>query len=207
MTSPASAPATASGERPGVTASLAPMGVRWQRLLAEASRFLAVGGVATLVAFILFNTLVHGFNMGETALLHDHVMIAYVVANTVGMAISYRGTRSWAFRDRPPRQADGGRLAFVAINLVTMLLPIGCLWISRDLLGLDDPLSDNIAANVIGLFLGLVARFYLYRTLVFRRPLHLPHLSLPHHAEQADQGPVSDSRGRSTIDRVPPPAL
>ncbi len=183
------------------------MGVRWQRLLTEAGRFVAVGGAATLVALILFNTLVHGLNMGRAALLHDHVILAYVIANTVGMAISYRGTRSWAFRDRPPRQADGGRVAFVAINMVTMLLPIGCLWISRNLLGLDDPWSDNVSANVIGLFLGLVARFYLYRTLVFRRPIHLPHLHLPHPGATDHEGPVSDSTDRSMPDRVPPPVL
>ncbi len=156
------------------------MGPRWRRITAEASRFLAVGGAATAVALILFNLLVHGFNPSSRALMADHVMWAYVIANTVGMVISYRGSRGWAFKDRPPRQADGGRLAYVVINVVTMSLPIGCLYISRNLLGLDDPLSDNISANVIGLFLGLVARFYLFRRFVFRRPLHVPHLTMPH---------------------------
>ncbi|GAB3780158.1 GtrA family protein [Nocardioides ungokensis] len=166
------------------------MGSRWQRLFAEAGRFLAVGGVATLVALILFNFLVHGFTTGHRAPLADHVILAYVLANTVGMVVSYRGSRNWAFRDRPPRHADGGRAAFVAINLATMSLPIGCLWISRNMLGLDDPYSDNISANVIGLFMGLVARFYLFRTFVFRRPVHLPHLALQLHGSEPYQPPV-----------------
>jgi len=34
-------------------------------------------------------------------------------------------------------------------------------------MGLDDPLSDNISANVIGLALGNAARFVLTRQLVF----------------------------------------
>ncbi|MGZ4465704.1 MAG: GtrA family protein [Nocardioides sp.] len=191
------------------------MGERWQRLLAEVGRFLAVGGVATAVAFVLFNLLVHGFNTGHHALLADHVIVAYIVANTVGMVISYRGSRSWAFRDRPPRQADGGRLAYVVINVATMALPVGCLWISRNVLGLDDPFSDNIAANVIGLFLGLVARFYLFRTFVFRRPVHLPHLSLPLHPHPAphepfdtpaDGLPLSESTDPSRSGPARPPA-
>jgi putative flippase GtrA len=186
------------------------MGNRWQRFLAEVSRFLAVGGLATLVALFLFNLLVHGFNTAHRAPLADHAIPAYVLANTVGMVISYRGTRSWAFRDRPPRQADGGRVAFLLINLATMTLPIGCLLISRQVLGLDDPISDNISANVIGLFLGLVARFYLFRTFVFRRPVHLPHLSLPLHPavpphEPSDE-PVSEPTDRSTSGRARPPA-
>src|SRR3954451_11176084 len=152
------------------------MGSRWHRVLTEASRFLAVGGVATIVAFVIFNFLVHGFNTTHRAVLDGHPYLGYVIANTVGMVISYRGSRTWVFKDRPPRAADGGRTAFILINLATMLLPIGCLWVSRNVLGLDDPWSDNLSANVVGLFLGLVARFYLFRTLVFQRPVHLPDL-------------------------------
>lgn len=146
------------------------MGSRWQRLLAEVSKFLAVGGVATLVALVLFNFLVHGFSRSYRPLMADHAIAAYVVANTVGMLVSYHGTRSWAFRNRPPVHADGGRTAYVVINLVTMALPVGCLWFSRHVLGLADPVSDNLSANVIGLALGTASRFYLYRTWVFRHP-------------------------------------
>lgn len=183
------------------------MGSRWQRVVAEAGRFLAVGGVATLVALVIFNALVHGFNTDHRPLLADHVIWAYVIANTVGMAISYRGARNWAFRDRPPRHADGGRTAYVVINVATMALPIGCLAISRNVLGLDDPYSDNISANVIGLFLGLIARFYLFRTVVFRRPVHLahlPHVVVPHLAHPEDDRPeapeaqVNEPTGSST---------
>lgn len=171
MTLPHGSPAAG-----GAFVSLSGMGDRWRRLFSEVYRFLAVGGVATVVAFLIFNLLVHGFNTAHKALLDDQPYLAYLIANSVGMVVSYRGSRQWVFKDRPPRAADGGRTAFIAINLMTMLLPIGCLWVSRHALGLDDPVSDNVAANVIGLFLGLVARFYLFRTLVFRRPVHLPDL-------------------------------
>lgn len=152
------------------------MAGRWQRVFTEAYRFLAVGGLATFVAVLLFNFLVHGFHTGWDAPLAGQPYLAFVIANLVGMAVSYRGSRSWVFKDRPPRTADGGRLLFVVINLATMLIPIACLWISRNVLGLDDPYSDNVAANVIGLFLGMVARFYLFRTLVFQKPVHLADL-------------------------------
>ncbi len=85
------------------------MSHRWRRVLTEAYRFLAVGGLATIVAFVLFNLLVHGFRIGYDAPLSGHPYLAYVIANVVGMAVSYRGSRSWVFKDRPPRTADGGR--------------------------------------------------------------------------------------------------
>jgi putative flippase GtrA len=146
------------------------MGPRWHRLAAEISKFLAVGGVATLVSLVLFNFLVHGFSTAYRPLMADHPIAAFVIANLVGMVVSYHGTRSWAFQNREPVHADGGRTAYLAINLATMLIPIACLWFTRHVLNLADPFSDNLSANVIGLGLGTAARFYLYRTWVFRHP-------------------------------------
>jgi putative flippase GtrA len=146
------------------------MGERWERFAGEVGRFLAVGLVATIVALILFNFLVHGFNTADFALLNDQPELAYLIASAVGMAISFRGTKDWAFRERPTSHPDGGVLAFVVINVATMLIPMTCLWISRNLIGVDDPFSDNISANVVGLLLANAARFFLFRSFVFRHP-------------------------------------
>ena len=140
---------------------------RGRRLAGEIGRYLAVGLAATLVSVILFNGLVHGFNTAAVAPLNGHPILGYVLANLVGTAISYRGTRWWAFRHRSTTHLDGGRTAFVGISVATMAIPMACLWFSRNVLGLDDPLSDNISANVIGLALGNAARFVLTRQYVF----------------------------------------
>ncbi len=161
------------------------MGQRWQRFAAEVTRFLAVGLVATAVALVLFNFLVHGFFFDGFAPLNASPEMAYVLANCVGMLISYRGTKSFAFKHREARHSDGGFTAFVVINLATMLIPITCLWISRNGFGLDDPVSDNISANVIGLGMANAARFFLFRTLVFRRPLLAEHEE-PEHLQAVD---------------------
>lgn len=194
------------------------MSDRSRRFLTEVGRFLAVGGAATIVALLIFNLLVHGFSTHGQAVLKDQPILAYVIANTIGMAISYYGSRHWAFRERPPVTSDGGLTSFVAINVLTMLIPIACLVISRDVLGLDDPVSDNISANVIGLVLGLCARFALFRAYVFKRPISIVEIyDEPGLVElsdielwEADLGPISDSAfpttGRSTGARVQPPS-
>lgn len=145
------------------------MGERWHRFAEELSRFLAVGLMATIVALLIFNFLVHGFNTGGWAPMNDQPELAYFLANCVGMVISFRGTKLWAFRDREARHADGGVTAFVSVNLATMLIPIGCLWFSRHVLALDDPISDNLSANVVGLLLANAARFVLFHQFVFPR--------------------------------------
>lgn len=140
-----------------------------ERLGLEVSKFLVVGAVATLVALVLFNLLVHGFGAWD-APMNQQPVLAYVVANLIGMVVSFYGVRDWAFSARGVRHADGGRTAFVVINLATMLIPIGFLWFSRNVLGLDDPASDNIAANVLGLFVANAVRFGLFRQYVFPNP-------------------------------------
>ncbi len=151
----------------GSRVSLDPVTSTRRRLAGEIWRYLAVGTGATIVAVLLFNLLVHGFNIADFAPLGGHPILGYVIANLVGAVVSYRGTRMWAFRDRDTHHADGGRTAFVVISLATMAIPMACLWVSRNALGLDDPLSDNISANLIGLALGNAARFVLTRQYVF----------------------------------------
>lgn len=145
------------------------MGRRWQHFLAEVTKFLTVGGVATLISFVIFNATVHGY-FGGPGPLNQQPLLAFVLANTIGMFVSYRGSRSWAFRNRQTVGAAGGRLTFYVINLASMAIPLGCLALSRYAFGLEDPVSDNIAANVVGLGLGTAARFWAFRRFIFLSP-------------------------------------
>jgi putative flippase GtrA len=149
------------------------MGRRTQHFLAEVAKFLTVGGVATLVAFVLFNALVHGY-FGGPHPMQDQPLVAFVLANSVGMLVSYRGSRSWAFRHREAVGPAGGRVAFFVINMVSMVIPLACLSFTRYVLHRTDPVSDNIAANGVGLALGTLARFVAIRQIIFphrREPL------------------------------------
>ena len=48
-----------------------------------------------------------------------------------------------------------------------LLIALACLWFSHYALGLDNAVADNISANVIGLGLGTLFRFWSYRRWVF----------------------------------------
>ena len=64
------------------------------------------------MAFLIFNFLVHGFYITDDPWLPGHPVTAFVIANFVGMLISYRLSRQWTFKHRPPQHADGGRTAY-----------------------------------------------------------------------------------------------
>jgi putative flippase GtrA len=167
---------------------------RLPHLVVEIGRFMVTGGLATLTSFVVFNFLAHGLYLTDHPWMVAHPITAFVIATVCGMLVSYRLSRYWTFRHRPPVHADGGRTAFFVINVVTMPVSIFCLWFSRHILNLTDPVADNVSGQVIGALLGQVARFYLFRRFVFRKPVIVTDLVHPaaaqpepaHRLEQTD---------------------
>jgi len=141
-------------------------------LVGEAGRFMAVGAISTAVAVVLYNWLAYA-PYGVWSPLHGHITMSYIGSHAVGMLVSYELSRRWTFRQRAERTAGEGFVAYAVINIITMsTIPIGCLWFSRHVLGMTSGLSDNLSGNVVGLLISQVARFYLFRKFVFRRPIH-----------------------------------
>jgi putative flippase GtrA len=146
------------------------MGPRIRRLSAEVARFSAVNIVATAVSVFLFNMIVHGLKGWFRGPLNDHVILAYLAANSVGMLISYYGSRHFAFRHRPAAGPGGGLPRYVAINLSSFIIPITCLWVTRHVFGWDSIYADNMSGNVVGALLGNAFRFWAFRRFVFKTP-------------------------------------
>ena len=146
------------------------MGSRLQRLGGEAAKFSAVNVVATIVAVVLFNVFVHGVAMVfRPGPLNDWPVTAWFVANCVGMGISFYGSRRYAFKHRRPSGPGGGALNFTMVNLASFVIPMACLWITRNTMGWDSALADNISANVVGAALGMLFRFWAFRRFVFKK--------------------------------------
>ena len=143
------------------------MGRRLRRISGEVARFSAVNIVATAVALVIFNVLVHGVTSWFDGPLHDRPLTSYLLANSVGMFVSYYGARYYAFRHRHAAGPGGGLLIYVVINLASFVIPISCLWVSRNVFGWDTIYADNISGNVIGAILGNVFRFFAFRRFVF----------------------------------------
>jgi putative flippase GtrA len=86
------------------------------------------------------------------------------------MVVTYLGNRlvTWRGRSGGDRRREIG--LFVAFNMVGLALSVVTLVISHDLLGLTSRLADNVSANVIGLALGTLFRYWSYRRFVFAAP-------------------------------------
>jgi putative flippase GtrA len=155
------------------------MGKGLRRLTGEVVRFGAVNTAATLVALVLFNGLVHGFKGWFEGPMHNLPIPGYLVANSVGMFVSYYGSRYYAFRHREAAGPGSGLLNYIVINLSSFIIPVTCLFVSRNIVGWDTIYADNVSGNLVGAFLGAGFRFWAFRRFVFtvRSPLVVGQLS------------------------------
>ena len=129
----------------------------------ELMKFGSVGAIAYVVNLGLFNLLVH-FPISP---LDDRPVTGSLLAGFVSILVAYFGNRFWTWKDRPRRAMSREIALFFIINGIGILISAAVLYISRYILGFQSALADNIAANVIGIGLGTIFRFWSYRVFVF----------------------------------------
>lgn len=142
---------------------------RAKRVGKEAASFTMVNIVATAVALLGFNLLVHGAKGLFDGPLHSYPLTAYVVANSIGMVISFLGSRHLVFKDRRPIGPGGGVVVFAVINLSSFAIPMLCLWFTRNILENNSIWMDNLSGNVIGGGMATLFRFWAFRRFAFKR--------------------------------------
>jgi hypothetical protein len=82
-----------------------------------------------------------------------------------------------------------------------MLIGLGCLFVSHYLLGFESRLADNISSNVIGLGLGTLFRFTLYKLWVFAPHRGEPEPALFPTGEVATAEPVASAEAETSQPR------
>ena len=142
-------------ERPQVAARHAA-----RRVGAEVARFGTVGAMAFVIDVGLFNVL-------RATVLADSPLTAKGISVLVATTFAFLANRHWTYRDRARTGYRRESVLFFATNAAALAIPWACLATTHYLLGLDSQLADNISGNVIGVGLGTLFRFWVYRTWVF----------------------------------------
>lgn len=133
-------------------------------LIRESLKFATVGSVGFIVDIVVFNALLFGGPLNGRPL---EAKTASVIIATV---VTYAGNRHWTFRHRTRTTVAREYPVFFLLNGVGLGIALACLAVSNYVLGFSGPLADNIAANVVGLGLGTLFRFWSYRKWVFPAP-------------------------------------
>lgn len=139
----------------------------WERVARYAVKFGVVGGIGYVIDVSIFNALViAGQSTGSTAWVFG-VLGAKTVSTSVAIVFNWLGNRYWVFRAHRRHDVWREFFEFVIVSLGGMVISLAVLWFTHHVLGLRSLLIDNIAANVVGLGLGTIFRFVLYRYWVY----------------------------------------
>ena len=150
----------------------------------EVATFLAVGGTGYVVDVTAFNVL-----RTHSVLSTVDPSYARIVAVALAMVVTYFGNRLFTWRGRASGDRHREIGLFIIFNMIGLGLSVATLVISHDLLGLTSRLADNISANVVGLALGTLFRYWSYKTFVFTAPTPVarPGALLPVLAQRTDE--------------------
>lgn len=144
---------------------------RMRGLTHEVAKFGVVGGIGFVVDVGIFNILRFAGNPG---VLEHKPLTAKVISVAAATVVTYVGNRHWTWSDRARSARHREALLFFLFNGLGMGIALACLAFSHYVLGLHSALADNISANLVGLVLGMMFRFWAYRTFVFTRAKERP---------------------------------
>ena len=155
---------TSSGTPPAAAGVIGHLFGRLRRGIGELSRFGAVGIVAFVIDVGLFNVLVH---LGNPGVLGDRPLTAKTISTVVATVFAYQANREWTWKHRQRRGWWREYSLYFVLNAIGLVITLIPLAVSRYALNLDSALADNISANVVGVGLGTLFRFWAYRRWVF----------------------------------------
>ena len=134
----------------------------------ELLSFGLIGAIAFVIDVGTFNLLVHSQLIGgNTPPLATHPVTGKIISSILATLFAYFGNRNITWRGLSRHSIHREVALFFVFNVIAMGIAGIALAISRYVLGLDSLIADNISANVVGVGLGTLFRFWSYRKWVF----------------------------------------
>jgi putative flippase GtrA len=136
---------------------------RFRHLVQELGKF----GVVGATTYVVDTAILAGLrSTGVDPLL------AKTISTAVAASLAFLGNRFWTWRDRERTGLRREYALYFLFNAVGLAIGLGCLGISHYWLGriwpvLTTELADVVSANVVGMAMGTVFRFWAYRRFVF----------------------------------------
>lgn len=129
----------------------------------EILKFGIIGAISFVIDVGVMNLLRH-------TVLEDKPSTAKVISATLATLFAWVGNRTWTFRHRRSRPMHHEVALFFVTNIIALLIGVGSIAFSHYVLDLTSLLADNVA-NIVGIGLGTIFRFWAYRQYVFHNEI------------------------------------
>ena len=138
---------------------------RIAHLVHEFAKFGVVGAVGRVVDLGAYNLL--RYDLGGVGILHEKPLTARTISIVLATVVTYAGNRHWTWRTRERRKLHHEYVLFFLLNAIGLVINLAVLGGVTYVLQLTGPVWDNLA-NLGGIGLGTLFRFWSYRRFVFR---------------------------------------
>jgi len=139
---------------------------QFDHLVHEIAKFGVVGAVALVANFISFNVLRSAFP--------NKVLVATILSTVLATCVAYLGNRYWTYKDRDTVGRGRELVLFFVVNGIAAVIETACVATSHYGFGWQTGIDDNVAKYVFGMPLGMMVRFWSYRTWIFPEAEGLP---------------------------------
>ncbi|HVU71587.1 MAG TPA: GtrA family protein [Mycobacteriales bacterium] len=144
-----------------MTTALSGLRARFEPLVREVAKFGVVGATGAVSDILLFNVFDNAWGKPLTA---------KALSTLIATVITYVGNRIWSFRHRARTGLRSELPRYFVISLLGLAIVEACLAFTVYVLKLDGTIAKNVSANVVGLVLGTLFRFWAYKRWVFLHP-------------------------------------
>jgi putative flippase GtrA len=134
---------------------------RFGEAIHEGTKFLIVGGTGVVV--VLAGSYLLHFQLGLGK------FTSVTIATVVATVLAFLGNRYWSFAGRQGAGTRTETIMFFLLNGVGLLIQYGCIWLVTDVLGLSAKIWFTVA-NLFGIGIGTLFRFWSYRKWIWVRP-------------------------------------
>ena len=97
----------------------------------------------------------------------SHTLFITLIANIIGILITWLCNRHWTWKQTKNDSALAESFVFFVVNGALAFFPVLCVWFTVSVLEKTSHLALNISANIVGIGIGTIIRFFFYKFILF----------------------------------------
>lgn len=131
--------------------------IKWKNpiLIYQMFRYILSGGVAFIIDFSVL--------WFFTEIVNFHYLLSSIIANTVGLIVTYIFSIFWIFDSRSVKNKTVEFIIFALIGVVGILLTLFFMWIITDVVGISYLISKIITVGFVAVIGFILKKYILFR--------------------------------------------